>query len=153
MVKTHPRQSAGGRSTDRANLPNQRAAYAMRDIDALVRAARRAGPNIGIYAERHFDDSLPKTWMRQVYRLLGLVRRYGAGPVEAACGKALERDVLSVSKISAMLAAGTEHVPIPPPRPAAAGAGRFTRDPAEFNPVHRARLTLLGSSDVPERSS
>ncbi|MEV4080066.1 IS21 family transposase [Nonomuraea fuscirosea] len=153
LVKTHPRQSAGGRSTDRADLPEHRAAYAMRDIDALIRAAHRAGLNVGIYAERHFDDSLPWTRMRQVYRLLGLVRRYGAGPVEAACGKALELDVLSVSKISSMLAAGTEHVPIPPPRPAAAGAGRFARDPAEFNPARRAHLTLLGSAEAPERSS
>jgi transposase len=145
LIKTHPRQAPGGRSTDRADLPEQRATYAMRDIDTLIRSAHRAGTNIGIYAERHFDDSLPWTRMRQVYRLLGLVRRYGAEPVDAACGKALELDVLSVSKISAMLAAGTEHVPIPAPRPAAGGAGRFARDPAEFNPPRRAHLALVGA--------
>ncbi|MFC4116589.1 hypothetical protein [Nonomuraea zeae] len=79
-VKTHLRQEAGGRSTDRADLPEHRAAYAMGDIDTLVRAARWAGVNVGIYAERHFDDSLPWTRMRQVYRLLGL----GAATAPAA---------------------------------------------------------------------
>jgi hypothetical protein len=32
--------------------------------------------------------------MRQVYRLLGLVRRYGAGPVDTTCGRALDLDVV-----------------------------------------------------------
>ena len=31
--------------------------------------------------------------MRQVYRLLGLVRRYGPGPVDTACARALDLDV------------------------------------------------------------
>ena len=31
--------------------------------------------------------------MRQVYRLLGLVKRYGADPVDTACGHALKLDV------------------------------------------------------------
>lgn len=153
LIKIHPRQAADGRSPDRADLPVDRATYAMRDIDTLIRSAHRAGNNVGIYAERHFDDSLPWTRMRQIYRLLGLVRRYGAGSVDVACGKALELDVLSVSKISTMLAARTEHVPVPPPRPAAAGAGRFARDPTEFHPPGRTHLMLIGPDDALGRSS
>ncbi len=57
--------------------------------------------------------------MRQVYRLLGLVRRYGPGPVDTACGRALDLDVVSVTKIASMLEKATENTP-PPPRPAAA---------------------------------
>ncbi len=75
--------------------------------------------------------------MRSVYRLLGLVRRYGAGPVEAACERSLDLDVVNVSKIAAMLAKATEqHQPM---LPGTAGStmhpthgGRFARDPGEY---------------------
>jgi hypothetical protein len=56
--------------------------------------------------------------MRQVYRLLGLVRRYGPGPVDQACARALEVDVVNVTKIASMLERATENTP-PPPRPPA----------------------------------
>ena len=84
LVKTHPRQPAGSRSTDPADLPTDKTGYAMRDLRRLIATAAGHGPNIGIYAERLLDHDLPWTRMRQVYRLLGLVKRYGAGPVETA---------------------------------------------------------------------
>ena len=74
--------------------------------------------------------------MRSVYRLQGLVRRYGPDPVETACARALDLDVVSVSKIAAMLAKATEGQA--PMLPAAAGTGhnsaggRFARDPDEY---------------------
>jgi hypothetical protein len=132
LVKVHPRQAPGGRWTDPADLPAEKAAYAMRDIDTLVKTAWRHGDNIGIYAERLLAVDLPWTKMRQVYRLLGLVRRYGPGPVDAACGRALEVDVVSVTKIASMLEKATESTTPLPPRPVAAAAGRFARDPGEF---------------------
>ncbi|MBF6558453.1 MAG: IS21 family transposase, partial [Acidimicrobiales bacterium] len=39
VVKVHPRQAPGGRSTDPADLPAERTAYAMRDLDHLRRLA------------------------------------------------------------------------------------------------------------------
>lgn len=148
LVKTHPRQPAGRRSTDRADLPEHKAGYALRDLTALIGTCAGHGPNIGIYAERVLDDPLPWTRMRSVYRLLGLVRRYGPGPVETACSRSLDLDVVSVSKIAAMLERATEHAA--PVLPAAAGGptGRFARDPAEYAPTEHtgagpARLTLL----------
>ena len=74
--------------------------------------------------------------MRSVYRLQGLVSRYGPDPVETACSRALDLDVVSVSKIAAMLAKATEAQQ--PMLPAAAGSGhntaggRFARDPGEY---------------------
>ena len=94
LIKTHPRQPPGGRCTDPADLPAERVGYAMRDLDRLRATARRHGQNIGIYADRLLDDPLPWTRMRAVYRLLGLVRRYGPGPVDTACGTALDLDVV-----------------------------------------------------------
>jgi hypothetical protein len=50
LVKTHPRQPAGGRSTDPADLPAEKTAYAMRDVARLVATAAAHGTNVGIYA-------------------------------------------------------------------------------------------------------
>ena len=35
LVKVHPRQPPGGRSTDAEDLPSEKTVYAMRDIDRL----------------------------------------------------------------------------------------------------------------------
>ena len=131
LVKVHPRQQPGRRVTDPADLPAEKTTYAMRDVASLAKAARRHGDAIGVYAERLLDTDLPWTKMRQVYRLLGLVRRYGPGPVDTACQRALDLDVVNVTKIASMLEKATENTP-PPPRPAAAATARFARDPAEY---------------------
>jgi hypothetical protein len=115
------------------------------DVASLARAARRHGDAIGAYAEQLLDTALPWTKMRQVYRLLGLVRRYGAGPVETACARALELDV-NVTKIASMLEKATENASPPPPR-AVATAARFARDPAEYRPRH-VQLTLLDGGEA-----
>jgi hypothetical protein len=88
LVKVHPRQRPGGRWTDPDDLPAEKVGYATRDPDQLIAAARRHGPDVGIYAERLFDDPLPWTRIRAVYRLLGLIRRYGDTAVNTACDKA-----------------------------------------------------------------
>lgn len=131
LVKTHPRQRPGGRSTDREDLPAEKTGYALRELDRLIGVCAGHGECIGIYAQRVLEDPLPWTRMRAVYRLLGLVRRYGPGPVETACARALELDVIAVAKIASMLQRATETQQ--PSLPAAAvGGGRFARDPAEF---------------------
>ena len=143
LIKTHPRQRPGGRHTDPDDLPAERVGYAMRDLERLQRAADKHGHHIGVYVFRLLDDPLPWTRMRAVYRLLHLVRRYDPATVDAACRTALELDVISVTKIAAMLAKALESTP--PELPAAAGhpAGRFARDPSEFTPDGRRRLHLV----------
>lgn len=133
LVKVHPRQPAGGRSTDRADLPEHKAGYALRDLAALIASCAAHGPNIGIYAERILDDPLPWTRMRTVYRLQGLVRRYGAERVDRACSLSLDLDVVSVNKIASMLERGTESTAPALPRAVGQEATRFTRSPSEFN--------------------
>jgi transposase len=149
LVKTHPRQQPGRRSTDPADLPAEKTIYAMRDVASLAKAARRHGDAIGIYAGRLLDTDLPWTKMRQVYRLLGLVRRYGPGPVDTACARALELDVVNVTKIASMLEKATENTP-PPSRPAVAAAARFARDPAEYAP-RATQLTLIEGGEASTR--
>jgi len=142
LVKVHPRQRPGGRWTDPDDLPEHTATYALRDLDRLVAAAARHGEDVGIYAQRLLDDKLPWTRMRQVYRLLGLARRYGDGPVNTACGKALQVDVISVTKIASMLEKAVENSAAPPPRTTAAGSARFARDEREYAAGPR-RLRLV----------
>jgi transposase len=144
LVKTHPRQQPGRRMTDPADLPAEKTTYAMRDVASLARTARRHGDAIGVYAERLLDTDLPWTKMRQVYRLLGLVRRYGPGPVDTACQRALDLDVVNVTKIASMLEKATENTP-PPPRPAAVATARFARDPAEYRAT---QLTLIPGGEA-----
>lgn len=100
-VKVHPRQGPGGRVTDSADLPEHNTAYAIGDLDHLRRLAAGRGPAI-------LDPPLPSTKMRQVYALLGLVKRWGPERVEAACARALEAEAVSVSLISRMIERATE---------------------------------------------
>ena len=164
LVKTHPRQPPGGRSTDPADLPEHKAGYATRDLTRLIAVCAGHGQCIGIYAERLLDDPLPWTRMRSVYRLQGLVTRYGPEPVETACSRALDLDVVSVSKVAAMLTKATEtQQPQLPAMPTMAGTGhntgggRFARDPGEYarrSPVPTrttptsVQLTLITGGDM-----
>jgi transposase len=132
LVKTHPRVRPGSRSTDPGDYPAGRAEYALRDTAALTAKAEAAGRAVGTYATRLLDTPLPWTRMRAVYRLLGLVRSYGPGPVEAACARALELGVVDVTKIARMLEQARERVPALAPARTAGSRARFARDPGEF---------------------
>jgi len=132
LVKTHPRVKAGSRSTDPGDYPVGRAEYALRDVATLAAKAAAAGPAVGIYATRLLHTPLPWTRMRTVYRLLGLVRTYGSGPVNTACARALELDVVDVVKIARMLEQAVERDPVTAPAKVVGGPARFARDPAEF---------------------
>jgi hypothetical protein len=144
LVKTHPRQQPGRRVTGPAGLPAQKTTYAMRDVTALASTARRHGDGAGVYAERLLDTDLPRTKMRRVCRLPGLARRYGPGPVDQACARALE--VIIVTKIASMPEKATENTP-PPPRPAAAATARSARDPAGYRPAG-TQLTLIPGGEA-----
>ena len=137
LVKTHPRKPPGGRSTDPGDLPAGRAEYALRDVTTLTAKAAMAGPAVGVYATRLLDIPLPWTRMRTVYRLLGLVRTFGPAAVDAACARALDLDVVDVTKIARMLEQAREHEPNPAAGKVIGGPARFARDPGEFQAGQR----------------
>ncbi len=145
LVKTHPRARPGGRVTDPADLPAHTSAYALRDIGYLQRLAGEAGPTVGAYAAALLDHPLPWTKMRQVYALLGLVRKWGPARVEAACARALEAEAVSVPLIGRMLERGTEgqHLPHTPPLPGLP-APRFARDSSHFAITRPPLITSPG---------
>lgn len=153
LVKVHPRQPPGGRSTDRSDLPEHKSDYALRDVTSLIAKCTAHGPNIGIYAERILDDRLPWTRIRSVYRLQGLVRRYSAERVEQACSLALDLDVVSVTKIASMLERATEKTAPELPKAVGHTASRFSRDPSEFSTAATTpALSVVADTDGTENT-
>jgi transposase len=129
LIKVHARVPAGRRQTDPADLPSELTAYAMRDLTTLQRKAQADGPHVGAYAAAVLEHPLPWTKMRQVYRLLGLVRRHGAEAVDDACRRALDAEVVDVGVIDRMLSRATTGQQSTPPPPAPA---RFVRTTTDF---------------------
>ena len=130
LIKVHPVVAPGRRQTDPGDLPAEVTAYAMRDLNTLQRKASAHGDHVGAYAAAVLEHPLPWTKMRQVYRLLGLVRRHGADAVDDACRRALDTEVIDVGLIDRMCSRGTgEQLPLLPARPA---ASRFVRAATDF---------------------
>ena len=136
LIKVHPRQAPGGRSTDVGDYPTEKQAYALRNIDRVIAQAKERGEHIGQYAERILAGPLPWARMRAAYALLRLCEQHGTGRVEAVCQSALAFDVIDVRRIKRMLTAAARP-------PAAPDSGRratvtqltlprFARDNKQF---------------------
>jgi len=132
LVKVHPRVARGQRHTDPGDFPPEQAACALRDRGFFERKAAEHGTNVGLFAKRLLDGPLPWTRMRQVFALLGLVRRYGAQRVEQACALALEAEMLSVHRLRKLI----EVVPAAASAPAAPARvvpiARYLRPPEQY---------------------
>ena len=88
------------------------------------------GQAIGLYAAAILDTPLPWTKMRQVYRLSGLVKKWGPDRVDQACRRALEAEAVDVNLVSRMLERAREATePDARPEPVV--------DPRPLRPRHR----------------
>ena len=132
LVKVHPRQAPGHRSTDPADLPSEKTTYALRDIAHLQHLAAGHGAAVGAYAAALLDSPLPWTKMRQVYALLGLVKKWGPVKVDAACRRALDAEAVNVGLIGRMLDRATENSDDEKPLAESPPTTRFARDRDEF---------------------
>jgi hypothetical protein len=139
LVKIHARQPAGGTRLDPADMPPEKAALATRDGKPLCARAAEHGVHVGEYAQKLMEGALPWSRMRHVYRLLGLVERYGPGLVNEACGRALEVGVVEIIRVDRMLRKGLVTRAAPPPAATRASKPardkrplRFARDASEF---------------------
>ena len=138
LIKVHPRQLPGGRSTDPKDYPDSKAIYALRNVDALIAKAKERGAHIGTYAERILGGPLPWSRMRQAYSLLRLCDKYGSGRVEAVCQSALAFDVIDVKRITKMLKTpqyNQSAVPDKQRKVVQLTLPRFARDSAHFETV------------------
>jgi hypothetical protein len=106
----------------------------MRDLEHLRRLAAGHGPAIGAFAAALLEHPLPWTKMRQVYALLGLVKKWGAERVDAACASALAHEAVNVGLIGRMLERATENTTTTQPAlPGVVVEARFARDPGHFS--------------------
>lgn len=81
--------------------------------------------------------------MRSVYRLLGLVRKWGDDRIEDACRRALDVEAVDVGLIARMLERATERAePEPPPPAGNVVTGRFAPDADEFAVNHGQQSAL-----------
>ena len=116
VVSTHARSGRGESQIDPLNYPQGTGELATRDGATLPKRAQAHGSSVGTYAERLQAGPAPWRMARHVYRLLGLCKTYGPRPVDAACHKALELDVVDVQRISRMLSLALEQGPnVAPP--------------------------------------
>jgi transposase len=137
LIKVHPRQAQGGRSTDPDDYPQERTAYALRAPDRLIRQAEVLGPSIGTFAARLLDGPLPWSKLRQGQKLLRLAERYTAARLDAACARALGFDLVDVRRVEQILirALDREGTPAPPAdeRVQPLPPGRFARPGSAFD--------------------
>jgi hypothetical protein len=119
-------------------MPTGKEIYATRDIAKLQRMTESHGDSVGRYASALLDTPLPWTRMRQVYRLLGLVKKWGASRVDEACRRALDAEAVDVNLVSRMLDRARESTePDTRPDPVVI-QGRFSRDASEFSSATEA---------------
>jgi hypothetical protein len=132
LIETHDRVAPGRRSTKLSHFPAEKAIYAARDSEALINRARSHGRAIGEFASKLFAASpLPWTRMRQLFMLLGLIKRYGAHRVQETCTVAVAADMIDVFRLERMLKIAAP----PAPEPELARVipiGRYLRPAADY---------------------
>ncbi len=137
LMKVHPRQPKGGRSTDPDDYPPERTAYALRAPDRLVRQATSLGPAVGTFAARLLAGPVPWAKLRQGQKLLRLGERYSADRLEAACARGLGFDLIDVRRLERILVLALEHEGLPAPpvddRLQPLLPGRFARPGSAFD--------------------
>ncbi len=134
LIKTHPRQAPGQRSTDYADYPATLTPYALRAPDACIRRGAELGPAVGQFLTVLLDGVFPWARLRQAQQLLRLAERFGAARVNAACARALAFDLVDVRRVQRILQTALESEPAPADRGAVLPLpARFARPPASFS--------------------
>lgn len=140
LIKAHPRQPEGGRSTDVADYPPEVAGYAARSPEQMLAQAEASGEHIGQFAHRLLAGPFVWAKLRRAEKLLRLAERYTPDRLDAACARALGFDLIDVRRLERIVALALEREGLPAPpiaeRVREAPAGRFARaaDAAEERP-------------------
>ena len=131
LLKLHPRQPRGGRSTDAADYPAEPTPYTRRPPDRIKRDAAEYGPAVAEFAERLFNGPLPWAKVRQGHKLIRMGQRYTPERLDAACRRALDVDLIDVSRVERILVQALEEEAVPQ-LPLPIPAGRFARPGSVF---------------------
>ena len=129
LVKTHARKAPGRRAIDPADFPTESLACAQRDSAYFVAQARGHGEHVGRFAEALLAGPAPWTRMRQLFKLLGLARKYGAR-LETSCKTALDADMVDVHRLAEMVRLAVRLEPPPPAK--VIPLARFLRPASQY---------------------
>jgi hypothetical protein len=113
LVKTHPLQPPGKRSTDYDDYPVELSSYALRDPNRLIHQAKQLGPQMGRFMTELLSGELPWAKLRQGQKLLRLAQKYGTPRLEAACRRALAFQVLNVRSVETIVREDLDHLELP----------------------------------------
>ena len=153
LVKVHGRRPPGGRSTDPEDYPAEKTAYAMRAPDRILRQAEEFGPKVAAFAERLFEGPLPWAKLRQGQKLIRLAEKYTAARLNAACGRALDHDLIDVRRLERILVLALEQPEPAPPVVLAPLSARFARPATAFDHRHHrhraAKPVIPGQGCLP----
>jgi transposase len=144
LVKTHPRVAPGKRSIDPADFPAESLACAQRDVAYFVRQASEHGEHVGRFAAALAVKPKPWTRMRELFKLLGLARKYGAR-LDASCRTALDADMVDVYRLADLVRLDTR---LAPPPAKVIPLARFLR-PASQYALPLARSERRNEGDEP----
>ena len=147
LIKVHPTQPPGGRSTDYDDYPKEISAYARRDPDYMIAEARKLGDRIGRFTEELLAGDFPWAKLRQAQKLLRLGKKYGAPRLEEACARALAFDLINVRRVENILLAALGQPPTLPFAPVTPLPARFLRPPGSFTHPPRTRKENLLDGD------
>jgi transposase len=128
LVKTHPRVPPGKRSIDKADFPAESLACAQRDAAYFVRQAMEYGEHVGRFAEALVAGPQPWTRMRQLFKLLGLARKYNKR-LDASCKTALDADMIDVYRLERMVRLDVQLEPL---TAKVIPLARFLRPPSQY---------------------
>jgi transposase len=132
LVKVHPRQPRGGRSTDPDDYPPERTAYTLRSPNYLRRQSAELGEAVGAFADKLLSGPTPWSKLRQAFKLLRLGEKYTASRLNAACEKALSVDLVDVRRLERILSEALEQETAPAMAAATPLPSRFARPGRAF---------------------
>ncbi|MDK1039680.1 MAG: IS21 family transposase [Actinomycetota bacterium] len=135
LIKTHPRQEPGGRSTDYDDYPAELTPYALRDPQRIIRQATELSSDIGRFMEQLLSGTLPWTKIRQAQKLLRLSKKYGEHRVASACRRALAFELINVRRVESILLKDLDQLELPIAQDATVIPieTRFLRSPRSFS--------------------
>lgn len=113
LVKTHPRQPPGSRSTDHDDYPAELTPYTLRDPKRMIRKAQSHGPDIGQFTEELLSGSVPWAKLRQAQKLLRLGAKYGWHRLDLACRRALAFELINVRRVESILLQDLDQLTLP----------------------------------------
>jgi len=127
LVKVHPRQPRGGRSTDPEDYPPEKTPYTLRSPNYMRRQMAELGEDVGIFGDRLLSGPTPWSKLRQAQKVVRMGERYTPARLNAACRRALEVDLIDVRRLERILIEALEGETTPATTVATAPPGRFVR--------------------------